>query len=98
MRLEIQLTHKFMYYTNIIYDDDGWKYWRRMKMKTSENNEIKVLLKLRARWNFFLFSCFSLRSVLLYRLRPPLRGCVLSPTWCVGWKQCSFAFSAPQIL
>lgn len=39
--LKIQLTHKFMYYTNIIYDDDGWKYCRRMKMKTSEKTELK---------------------------------------------------------
>lgn len=41
MSLKIQLTHKFMYYTNIIYDDDGWNYCRRMKMKTSEKTEFK---------------------------------------------------------
>jgi dTDP-4-dehydrorhamnose reductase len=46
MRLKIQLTHKFMYYTNIIYDDDGWKYCRRMKTKTSEKTELKCFKKL----------------------------------------------------
>lgn len=48
-----------MYYTNIIYDDDGWEYCRRMKMKTSK--KIKVFLKL-----FFLLLRLRLLLIVFF--------------------------------